>query len=108
MKACVLIEYNQFEWIDVPEPKINPTEVLIKSKYASICGSDQHIFTGDFHPRTKLPMIPGHEFMGTVEEIGSEVKGIQIGDRVAVDPIIWCGECPACKRKQWMEDSDNM
>jgi threonine dehydrogenase-like Zn-dependent dehydrogenase len=97
MKACVLKEYKRFIWTDVPEPNIGPDEVLIKSKYASICGSDQHIFLGDFHPRTKLPLIPGHEFMGIVEEIGSNVEGIKVGDRVAVDPIIWCGECPACK-----------
>jgi threonine dehydrogenase-like Zn-dependent dehydrogenase len=101
MKACVLKAYNQFDWTDVPDPEISSSEVLIKSKYASICGSDQHIFTGDFHPRTKLPLIPGHEFMGTVEEIGSDVTGVGIGDRVAVDPIIWCGECPACKRQHY-------
>jgi threonine dehydrogenase-like Zn-dependent dehydrogenase len=101
MKACVLKEYNQFEWTDVTDPKIKASEVLIKTRYASICGSDQHIFSGDFHPRTKLPLIPGHEFMGIVEEIGSEVKGFRIGDRVAVDPIVWCGECPACKRQHY-------
>ena len=98
MKACVLTEYNQFEWLDVPDPEIRSDEVLVKSKYASICGSDQHIFSGDFHPRTKLPFIPGHEFMGIVDQVGSEVNGIAVGDRVAVDPIIWCGNCPACKR----------
>jgi len=98
MKACVLKKYHQFEWTDVPEPEIKTGEVLIKTKYASICGSDQHIFSGDFHPRTQLPLIPGHEFTGVVVETGSDVKNIQIGERVAVDPIIWCGNCPACRR----------
>ena len=101
MEACVLTEYFQFEWMNVPDPEIKSDEVLVKSKYASICGSDQHIFSGDFHPRTKLPLIPGHEFMGIVEQIGSEVIGVKIGDRVAVDPIIWCGNCPACKRQHY-------
>ncbi len=101
MKACVLTEYNQFEWLDVPDPEIRSDEVLVKSKYASICGSDQHIFSGDFHPRTKLPFIPGHEFMGIVDQVGPEVNGIAVGDRVAVDPIIWCGNCPACKRHHY-------
>jgi len=101
MKACVLKEYNKFEWMDVPEPKMEADEVLIKSKYASICGSDQHIYSGDFHPRTKLPLIPGHEFMGIIEAKGNGVREVQIGDRVAVDPIIWCGKCPACKRQHY-------
>jgi threonine dehydrogenase-like Zn-dependent dehydrogenase len=101
MKACVLKKYHYFEWADVPKPEIRNNEILINSKYASICGSDQHIFSGDFHPRTKLPLIPGHEFMGIVVETGSEVTDIEIGDRVAVDPVIWCGKCPACRRQHY-------
>jgi threonine dehydrogenase-like Zn-dependent dehydrogenase len=60
-----------------------------------------HIFSGDFHPRTQVPFIPGHEFGGVVAEIGKGVAGFAIGDKVAVDPIIWCNECPACKRKHY-------
>ncbi len=101
MKACVLKEYGHFEWIDVPDPEIKTDEVLIKTTYASICGTDQHIFLGEFHPRTQLPLIPGHEFTGTVVAIGSEVENITLGDRVAVDPIIWCGTCAACQKKHY-------
>lgn len=101
MKACVLKEYKKFEWTDVPKPMINPDEVLIRSRYASICGSDQHIFSGDFHPRTRLPLIPGHEFMGIVESIGAEITDFKEGDRVAIDPIVWCGDCPACRRQHY-------
>jgi threonine dehydrogenase-like Zn-dependent dehydrogenase len=97
MKAAVLKQYRKIEWDNVPTPGISPEQVLIKIKYASICGSDQHIFNGDFHPRTKLPLIPGHEFNGEIVEIGKKVKNHRKGDLVAVDPIIWCGECPACK-----------
>jgi threonine dehydrogenase-like Zn-dependent dehydrogenase len=71
--------------------------VLIKVKYSSICGSDQHIFKGEFHPRTKLPLIPGHEFAGVIEEVHKDVKGFKPGDKVTVDPIIWCGKCAACR-----------
>jgi threonine dehydrogenase-like Zn-dependent dehydrogenase len=71
--------------------------VLIRVKYASICGSDQHIFKGEFHPRTKLPLIPGHEFAGVIEEVGRNVKNLTPGEKVTVDPIIWCGKCAACK-----------
>ena len=97
MKAAVLKQYRKIEWDDVPTPSISPIQVLIKIKYASICGSDQHIFNGDFHPRTKLPLIPGHEFNGEIVEIGKKIKNHRKGDLVAVDPIIWCGECPSCK-----------
>jgi len=97
MKAAVLKEYNKIEWQEVPTPSVKENEALIKVKYASICGSDQHIFTGEFHPRTQLPLIPGHEFAGEIVKTGSRVTKAQNGDRVVVDPIIWCGNCQACR-----------
>jgi threonine dehydrogenase-like Zn-dependent dehydrogenase len=101
MKAAVLQSYNNFVWKEVPTPKVQPGEVLIRIKFASICGTDMHIFPGDFHPRTQIPFIPGHEMGGIVEEVGKEVTGFSVGDKVAIDPIIWCNECPACKRKHY-------
>lgn len=98
MKAAVLTSYGQIEWKTVEKPRCQPGEVLIRNTFASICGSDQHIFTGEFHPRTSTPMIMGHEFAGIVEEVGEGVEGFSPGEKVAPDPIIWCGECPACKR----------
>jgi (R,R)-butanediol dehydrogenase/meso-butanediol dehydrogenase/diacetyl reductase len=98
MKAAVLTQYNKIEWKEVEKPVCKQGEALIKVTYGSICGSDQHIFKGEFHPRTKTPLIMGHEFAGIVEEIGNGVTGFQPGDKVAPDPIIWCGECPACKK----------
>ena len=97
MKAAVLTKYGRFEWREVPEPHIGDLQVLVKVNHSSICGSDLHIYKGEFHPRTKLPFIPGHEFAGTVSEIGRDVTRYRKGDRVAVDPIFWCGTCAACK-----------
>ena len=97
MKAAVIKKYGTIVTEDVSKPVMKNNHVLIRVKYASICGSDQHIFKGEFHPRTKLPLIPGHEFAGIVEEVGNEVKGFSRGDKVTVDPIIWCGECAACR-----------
>ena len=97
MKAAVIKKYGTIVTEDVSKPVMKNNNVLIRVKYASICGSDQHIFKGEFHPRTKLPLIPGHEFAGIVEEVGNEVKGFSRGDKVTVDPIIWCGECAACR-----------
>ncbi len=96
MKAAVLTRYNQVEWMEVEKPECKPDEVLIQISYACICGSDQHIHKGEFHPRTNTPMIMGHEFTGTIVEVGADVTGFNTGEKVAPDPIIWCGECPAC------------
>ena len=101
MKAAVLESYNNFLWKEVPAPVLKPGEVLCRIKFASICGTDLHIFPGDFHPRTPVPFIPGHEMGGVVEQVGKGVTGFEPGDKVAIDPIIWCGECPACKRKHF-------
>ncbi|MBW6534053.1 MAG: alcohol dehydrogenase catalytic domain-containing protein [Mariniphaga sp.] len=101
MKAAVLESYNHFEWKDVETPKVKPGEVLVRIQFASICGTDMHIFPGDFHPRTQVPFIPGHEMGGVVAEVGENVSDFEPGDKVAVDPIIWCGECPACQRKHY-------
>jgi threonine dehydrogenase-like Zn-dependent dehydrogenase len=97
MKAAVLTQYGHFEWKEVPEPKIRKNEVLVRTEYAGICGSDVHVFHGDFKPRTQLPLIPGHEFGGIIIETGTAVKKFKQGDRVTVDPIVWCGQCAACQ-----------
>jgi len=101
MNAAVLTEYKKVEWKSVDIPEISGNEVLIKVSYACICGSDQHVFLGEFHPRTRLPLIQGHEFAGTIVGTGPDVKNFKSGDRVAVDPIIWCGHCQACKRHHY-------
>jgi threonine dehydrogenase-like Zn-dependent dehydrogenase len=101
MKAAVLTEYRKVEWKEVDVPSISGNEVLIKVGYACICGSDQHVFLGEFHPRTTVPLIQGHEFAGTIVKTGPAVRNFKTGDRVAIDPIIWCGHCPACKRHHY-------
>lgn len=97
MQAAIIREYGKIIMEEVDTPKLPDDHVLIKVRYASICGSDQHIFKGEFHPRTQLPLIPGHEFAGIVEAVGKEVKDIYPGEKVTVDPILWCGKCAACQ-----------
>ncbi len=97
MKAAVLTDYRKVQWLDIEKPRISDTEVLVEVSYASICGSDQHVYNGDFGERIKLPLIQGHEFVGKIAETGSKVKNFKQGQRVAVDPIYWCGNCPACR-----------
>jgi L-gulonate 5-dehydrogenase len=96
MKAAVLYEDRKIEPREVADPRPNPGEVIVESGYAGICGTDVHIFRGEFRGRVKLPAIQGHEFGGTIVEVGKGVTGCKRGDRVAVDPIVSCHACPAC------------
>ena len=77
---------------DIPTP--GPDEVLIKVMASGICGTDVHIFRGEY--LGDYPVIPGHEFSGVVEAVGSQVKRIKTGDRVAVEPNIACDNCSQC------------
>ena len=99
--AAILKEYEHFEWGEIEISETKDNEVLLQVAYACICGSDQHIFKGEFHPRTKLPLVPGHEFAGRIIRTGKDVRAFKPGDMAAVDPIIWCGECPACIRQHY-------
>lgn len=101
MKAAVLSQYNKLEYKEIDTPVMKDDEVLVKVNYASICGSDQHLYKGEFHPRTKLPFTPGHEFAGVIADTGKNVKGFRPGEKVTVDPIMPCGECPACIREHF-------
>jgi len=96
MKAGILYGDRQIRLGDAPEPEIRPDEVLVAPAYAGVCGTDLHIYRGEFHERVRFPAILGHEFGGIVEQTGTAVSGIKAGDRVAVDPILSCHRCPAC------------
>jgi len=71
-------------------------EVRLNVGFVGICGTDMHIYHGVMDQRVAPPQIIGHELSGTVAEIGSDVSNINIGDRVVVRPLDYCGDCPAC------------
>jgi len=82
---------------DAPDPRPGPGEVLIGVEACGVCGTDLHIADGHFAP-TPYPIVPGHEFAGTVLEIGPDVRtGLTVGTRVAADPSLFCGYCAACR-----------
>jgi threonine 3-dehydrogenase len=85
---------------EVPIPAIGPNDVLIKIKKTAICGTDLHIYKWDeWAQRTiKTPMTIGHEYVGNVAAIGSEVTSVKIGDRVTGEGHIACGHCRNCRR----------
>jgi len=96
MKAAVFTGKRKVHVRDVPVPQIREDEVLIKVKAVGICGTDIHIFKGEYF--TEFPVIPGHEFSGVVEQVGKKVRYFQEGDRVTADPNIFCESCYFCKR----------
>jgi 2-desacetyl-2-hydroxyethyl bacteriochlorophyllide A dehydrogenase len=96
VRAAILYADRDIRLGEAPEPQIGPEEVLVASSYAGICGTDVHIYRGEFHGRVHYPAILGHEFGGVIQEVGKDVRGLQVGDRVVVDPILSCQRCPAC------------
>ncbi|MGN7252397.1 zinc-dependent alcohol dehydrogenase [Arthrobacter sp. SAFR-014] len=80
---------------DVPDPAIEPGHALVRVHNVTLCGTDLHIWEDDYP--AGLPVIQGHEFAGVVESIGQNGAGIRAGDRVAVSPMVYCGECRPCR-----------
>ncbi|MDR4887740.1 2,3-butanediol dehydrogenase [Fredinandcohnia sp. QZ13] len=111
MKALRWYKAKDLRLEDIEEPIVKQGEVKLKVEWCGICGSDLHEYTvGPIfipaetpHPLTsdKAPIVMGHEFSGQVVEIGEGVTRVQVGDRVAVEPIYSCGECEACKQGKY-------
>ena len=100
MKALVKKEPGKGIWIDeVPIPQMGNNDLLVKIKKTAICGTDLHIYKWDeWSERTiKTPMTIGHEFVGEIVDIGVNVSGFQIGERVSGEGHIVCGICRSCK-----------
>src|SRR3954451_16301304 len=84
---------------ELPRPEIGPTDVLVKVKVASICGTDLHIYEWDAWAQKRIhpPLVPGHEFCGTVAAIGREVTSVKEGDFVSAEMHVNCGKCLQCR-----------
>ena len=98
MFAAQIKTPGQASVIEAPEPKPGPDDVLIEVAAAGICGTDLHIFHGEYEAR--YPLIPGHEFSGTVVGCGEHVTRYKVGDRVTADPNIPCNRCQFCQRNE--------
>lgn len=94
MKALVIEEPLRAYVQEIPIPVPAQGEVLIKVERTGICGTDIHIFQGDYVAR--YPIVPGHEFAGTIVELGQGVSHLHVGDRVTAEPNIYCGHCAYC------------
>jgi threonine dehydrogenase-like Zn-dependent dehydrogenase len=101
MKAVCWVGKKQMEVQTVDDPRIlNPRDCILEITATAICGSDLHLYNG-YMPTMEKGDIMGHEFMGRVVEVGSEVKKLRKGDRVVVPFCISCGQCSQCSRQQW-------
>ena len=96
MKAAVIQAVGEISVETVDDPTPGPKDVIVEVAGCGICGTDLHILDGEFAPT--LPIIPGHEFSGTVVAVGGGVDDVGVGARVAVDPSLHCHECYQCKR----------
>ena len=97
MKAIKVIEPFKVEIVDVPKTEIkNDDDVIVRITSGGICGSDIGIYNGTNSLAT-YPRLIGHEFGGIVTETGKNVTSVKAGDKVAVDPVISCGHCYACR-----------
>lgn len=104
MRAVIIDKPGEVRVGNVPDPKPEPDELIIRVGACGICGTDLHISEGEFPP-TPYPIVPGHEFAGEVVAVGNNVRkrigtkdtNITVGTRVAVDPSLYCGHCVFCR-----------
>ena len=96
MRGVVIEEPGQVRLDTVKDPEPGPREVVVAPAAVGICGTDIHILDGEF-AGIRYPVVPGHEFAGVVVALGWAVQDLSVGDRVAVNPSVFCGECHYCR-----------
>ena len=107
MKAVVVEGPHEVSYREVQAPAVGPDDVLVESREAGLCRTDIEMMTGVFtDPRwVRFPVIPGHEWAGTVVEVGANVESVAAGDRVVCEGMIACHRCGPCRRGEthWCE-----
>nr|AIA12479.1 Alcohol dehydrogenase GroES-like domain protein [uncultured bacterium] len=106
MKAAVIYGEKDVRIEDVKIAEVTKGKVKVKVAWTGICGSDLHAYhhglslSYDEHPisKRKVPLVLGHEFAGTVTEVGEDVTTVSVGDNVAIEPMLYCGECESCRK----------
>lgn len=102
MKAIRFMRPEVIEYSDIPAPELKDNEILAEIAYAGFCATDIELLTGEMvhikNGNTTYPIIPGHEWSGTVVKVGKDVRDFKPGDRVTSDVSLGCGECEECRR----------
>ena len=96
MKAVILNGPNNFDVTELPKPEIGDGDILLEMKKAAICGTDMRILAGTKTKGVRYPSVIGHEMCGVIAEVGKDVKGYEVGEKVSIANVIPCGSCPAC------------
>ena len=99
MKALVYTEPHKAEVKDVPLPRGRPGAAKVRMHCCGVCGTDIGIFSGQ-HPRARAPLVLGHEFVGTIEDVQGGSGRLAVGDRVVAYPLLSCGHCRPCQAGQ--------
>ena len=94
MKAVVYDAARSYALREIPTPQAAAGDVRIKVDQVGVCGTDLHIHEGDFN--ALFPLIPGHELVGVVDQLGEGVTRFAVGEQVTVNPNVYCGHCPYC------------
>ena len=102
MKALVWEGPRKIKLKEIETPRPKEGELLIKTKSVGVCGSDLEIYKGGF-AHSVPPLILGHEACGVVEEVSESVENIQVGERIVVDPGIFCGKCEFCRNGSYWQ-----
>ena len=97
MRAVVLYGPGDLRYEQVPDPALEPGDILVRTRSAAVCGTDLRIVAGSKTRGLRIPGIIGHELAGDVADLVQPVEGIRVGDRVTVAPIIACGRCYYCR-----------
>ena len=102
MKAIRFMDPGVIEYSEIPQPEIRDDEVLAQIAYAGFCATDIELLTGEMihikNGNTKYPIIPGHEWSGTVVAVGKNVRDFKAGDQVTSYVSLGCGECENCRQ----------
>ncbi|MEU6171863.1 zinc-dependent alcohol dehydrogenase family protein [Streptantibioticus parmotrematis] len=96
MRAVIIDKPGHVRVDTAPDPTPGAGEIVVEVAACGVCGTDLHILDGEFPP-TPYPIVPGHEFAGTVVAVGGGVRDLAEGTRVAVDPSLYCGRCEYCR-----------
>src|SRR3954454_7252144 len=94
MKAVLYDAPRSYSVTDVPTPEAAPGEIRVKVDQIGVCGTDLHIHEGDFN--AVFPLIPGHELVGVVDQLGEGATRFRVGEQVTVNPNVYCGHCSYC------------
>lgn len=96
MLQVEMTEAFKMSFLDTPVPEVGDDEVLIQMKRVGVCGSDIQIYHGK-HKYMTFPVVQGHEGAGVVTKVGSKVSGFKEGDKVTIQPQVYCGTCASCR-----------